>query len=93
VGKKRVITALEQAIARRQPRPGLIHHSDRGLQYACGDNPEFSLANADDRLSLGPFGRVEGGDCIVEGSHFADVRPQSAIPHPLDDLTQLRAIG
>jgi len=31
------ITALEQAIARRQPRPGLIHHSDRGVQYACGD--------------------------------------------------------
>ena len=21
----------------RQPRPGLVHHSDRGVQYACGD--------------------------------------------------------
>jgi hypothetical protein len=31
------IAALEQAIARRQPRPGLIHHSDRGVQYACGE--------------------------------------------------------
>ena len=32
------IAALEQAIARRRPRPGtLIHHSDRGVQYACGD--------------------------------------------------------
>jgi len=32
------IVALEQAIARRRPRPGtLIHHSDRGVQYACGD--------------------------------------------------------
>src|SRR5262249_45163259 len=28
------IGALEQAIARRQPEPGLVHHSDRGLQYA-----------------------------------------------------------
>jgi putative transposase len=28
------IAALEQAIARRQPRPGLVHHSDRGVQYA-----------------------------------------------------------
>jgi len=28
------IAALEQAIAQRQPRPGLVHHSDRGLQYA-----------------------------------------------------------
>jgi putative transposase len=27
-------TALEQAIAKRQPPPGLVHHSDRGVQYA-----------------------------------------------------------
>lgn len=26
--------ALEQALAERRPPPGLIHHSDRGLQYA-----------------------------------------------------------
>ena len=31
------ITALEKAIAERQPPPGLVHHSDRGVQYACGD--------------------------------------------------------
>jgi transposase InsO family protein len=28
------LAALEQAIAQRRPRPGLVHHSDRGLQYA-----------------------------------------------------------
>jgi transposase InsO family protein len=27
-------TALEQAITARQPGPGLVHHSDRGVQYA-----------------------------------------------------------
>ena len=26
--------ALEQAIERRQPQPGLVHHSDRGVQCA-----------------------------------------------------------
>jgi len=32
------ITAMEMAITARQPAPGsLIHHSDRGVQYACGD--------------------------------------------------------
>jgi len=31
------IAALREAIAKRQPRPGLIHHSDRGVQYASGD--------------------------------------------------------
>jgi transposase InsO family protein len=29
--------ALESALKERQPAPGLIHHSDRGVQYACGD--------------------------------------------------------
>ena len=49
--------------------------------------------NADDRLSLDPLGRVEGGDGIVEGSHVADVCPQPTNPDPLDELTQLGAIG
>src|ERR1700690_3252544 len=31
------IEALKQAIAERKPAPGLVHHSDRGTQYACGD--------------------------------------------------------
>lgn len=30
------LTALRMAIAERRPRPGLVHHSDRGVQYACG---------------------------------------------------------
>jgi putative transposase len=28
-----VVDALEMAVARRRPRPGLIHHSDQGKQY------------------------------------------------------------
>jgi transposase InsO family protein len=30
-----VMNALTMAIGRRRPDPGLIHHSDRGIQYAC----------------------------------------------------------
>ncbi len=30
-------TALERAVAARQPGPGLVHHSDRGIQYASQD--------------------------------------------------------
>ena len=29
------LAALEMAIATRHPAPGLVHHSDRGWQYAC----------------------------------------------------------
>jgi len=32
-----VIDALKQAIGRRQAGTGLVHHSDRGSQYACED--------------------------------------------------------
>jgi putative transposase len=30
------LSALRMALDHRQPAPGLIHHSDRGVQYACG---------------------------------------------------------
>lgn len=31
------LPALRQAIANRQPPPGLVHHSDRGIQYAAAE--------------------------------------------------------
>jgi len=29
------LAAWQQAVATRKPGPGLLHHSDRGIQYAC----------------------------------------------------------
>src|SRR4051794_26962194 len=52
-----------------------------------------SRTNADDRLPGASLGRVEGVDSFVEGRDLTDVRPQSSVPHPLDDLTQLGTIG
>ena len=52
-----------------------------------------SWTNADDRLPRASRGRVEGGNGIVEDRDIADVRPQSSVPHPLDDLNQLGTIG
>jgi transposase InsO family protein len=31
------LAALKMAIAQRQPGRGLVHHSDRGVQYACAE--------------------------------------------------------
>src|SRR5580692_10748462 len=52
-----------------------------------------SRTNADDRLPLASLGPIQGGDGVVDGRDVADVRPQTSVAHPLDDLTQLGAIG
>ena len=39
------VAALRQAIAHRQPPPGVVHHSDQGIQYACADYMEELKTN------------------------------------------------
>ena len=34
-----VMTALRRALNERRPAPGLVHHSDRGVQYAAAATP------------------------------------------------------
>lgn len=50
-----VIEALQMALLRRQPSPGLIHHSDQGVQYACRDYGEL-LATRGIRPSMSRAG-------------------------------------
>jgi putative transposase len=52
-----IADALKMAIARRRPAPGLLHHSDRGVQYASDDYQK--LLN-DHQLLCSMSGR---GDC------------------------------
>jgi len=35
------LAALSMALEQRRPAPGLVHHSDRGVQYACGQYTEL----------------------------------------------------
>lgn len=37
IRRELTLDALESAVQSRQPRPGLVHHTDQGSQYACGD--------------------------------------------------------
>jgi len=37
ISRQLVLDALAMAVGLRRPGAGLIHHSDRGVQYACGD--------------------------------------------------------
>lgn len=40
------LEALRMAIHERRPGPGLIHHSDRGVQYACEDYQDVLARHA-----------------------------------------------
>lgn len=38
-----VLAALRRALDERRPPPGLVHHSDRGVQYACHEYTDLLL--------------------------------------------------
>jgi transposase InsO family protein len=42
------LSALRMALKERSVRPGLVHHSDRGVQYASGDYTDLLKANGID---------------------------------------------
>lgn len=59
---------------------------------ACIDGHEVLRTNVDDGLPLASSGRVKNGDGLVQGRDGSDVRAQSSVSRPLDDLTQLGTI-
>lgn len=66
-----VVSALEMAVARRRPDPGLVHHSDQGSQYVA---LTFGHAAGDAGIDVS-MGSV--GDCYdnaVSESFFATLK-------------------
>ena len=49
------LSALEMALAARRPQPGLIHHSDQGVQYASSEYV-LRLEEADAQISMAAVG-------------------------------------
>ena len=73
LGHGLAVAALEQAVARRRPLPGLLHHSDRGIQYAC---PAYQAVLRQHGM-VGSMSRV--GDCwdnAVAESFFATLKTE-----------------
>lgn len=57
------LRALEKAIVNRRPRPGLVHHSDRGTQYASNEYVK-RLEAAGAQISMSRAGSPwENGKC------------------------------
>lgn len=57
------LTALRMTLRRRRPTPGLIHHSDRGVQYASNEYVAL-LREHDIHISMSRAGNpYENGAC------------------------------
>jgi putative transposase len=68
-----VSQALLWAIRRRRPQDGLLHHSDRGVQYACRDYQQL-LAEHGIRCSMSRVGNCY--DNAVTESFFATLKSE-----------------
>lgn len=80
------IAALEMAVERRRPQPGLVHHTDQGLQYTSGTY----------RAKLESFGLVPSmsrkGNChdnAVAESFFSSLKNE--LVHERDFKTRTEA--
>ena len=84
-----ILKALEMALAARHPEPGLIHHSDRGAQYA---SREFK-AKLKTHGILPSMSRI--GDCydnaVVE-SFFKSLKGELDVDNHLLNREQIRSV-
>jgi len=82
------IFALEGAIAQRRPRPGLVHHSDRGLQYARGEYvavlKKYGIVPSMSR----PANPYDNASCE---SFIKTLKREEIYANRYDNLAQLRA--
>jgi transposase InsO family protein len=69
------IDALMMALSRRNPQAGLMHHSDRGVQYACGDYRELLDREG---ITCSMSGRGDCYDNAVMESFFSSVKSEVA---------------
>ena len=58
-----VVTALRQAVLRRNPEPGLLHHSDRDTRYSC-DAYQWALTENNMVCSMSGKGNCYDNACV-----------------------------
>jgi transposase InsO family protein len=81
------IAALEHAIAERQPPPGLVHHSDRGVQYASGDYVRILRKHQMIPSMSRPANPYDNASCE---SFIKTLKREEIYANPYQDLDHLR---
>jgi putative transposase len=74
-----VLDALQMALARRRPDPGLVHHSDQGAQYV---SLAFGQKARDAGVAVSMGSRGDCFDNAVAESFFATIKKELVHRHP-----------
>lgn len=82
------VAALEHAIRSRQPVPGLIHHSDHGVQYASTRYVD-RLAQIGAQISMAAVGNVY--ENALAESFFATLKREEVYLHEYRTLAEAEA--
>jgi len=82
------IGALQQAIERRHPEPGLVHHSDRGLQYASEEYAKVLENNRVIPSMSRPANPYDNASCE---SFMNTLKREEIYANNYNDLEHLRA--
>jgi transposase InsO family protein len=73
--RRLTLQALEMAVQRRCPEPGLLHHSDRGSTYTCEDYQRYLASRG---ITCSMSRRADCYDNAVMESFFATVKKEEA---------------
>ena len=77
--RRLTLKALEMAVLRRCPDPGLLHHSDRGCTYTCEDYQTYLAARG---ITCSMSRRGDCYDNAVVESFFATLKKEEAERFP-----------
>ena len=82
------VAALEMAVAQRRPAPGLVHHSDRGTQYAAAEYARLLAQHALTASMRRPAYPYDNAQCE---SFIKTLKQEEIYCHDYRDLEDLRA--
>lgn len=80
--------ALERAVAERQPPPGLVHHSDRGVQYASAEYMKLLRSHGMWPSMSQPANPYDNARCE---SFIKTLKREQIYVHKYRDIADLRA--
>lgn len=83
------LSALSRALQQRQPKPGLVHHSDRGVQYASTDYTAL-LQQQGIRISMSRTGNPY--DNAKAESFIKTLKYEEVYRQEYRDLAEARAL-